>query len=78
MNWMDLDYIGSDSSNESKIIALEIKSKLISYVTDRTKELKEQSSSGLTEFDYCEINGRLDELSKILEIANTIKIEIKK
>ena len=61
MNWQDFETLSH----------LEFKSKLIEHFTERVKQTKlmEQSS----EYEYCEVQGRLKELEELSRFIDTFK-----
>lgn len=61
MNWQDFETLSH----------LELKSKLVEHFTNRVKavNLMEQS----TEYDYCEVQGRMKELEELQNFIETFK-----
>lgn len=61
MNWQDFESLGH----------LEIKGKLVEHITIRTKLIKEMEQS--SEYEYCEIQGRIKELEELTKFIESIK-----
>lgn len=61
MNWQDFETLGH----------LEFKGKLVEYLTNRIKDVKEQEQS--SEYEYCEVQGRLKELEELSRFIDTFK-----
>ena len=61
MNWQDFETLSH----------LEFKSKLIEHFTERVKQTKLMQQS--TEYDYCEIQGRIKELEELQNFIETFK-----
>ena len=61
MNWQDFETLGH----------LEFKGKLVEHLTNRIKEVKEQEQS--SEYEYCEVQGRLKELEELSRFIETFK-----
>jgi len=61
MNWIDFEALGH----------LELKGKLVEYLSIRTKLIKEMEQS--SEFEYCEIQGRTKELTELVLFIDSIK-----
>ena len=61
MNWQDFETLSH----------LEFKSKLIEHFTERVKQTKLMEQS--TEYDYCEIQGRIKELEELQNFIETFK-----
>jgi hypothetical protein len=61
MNWQDFETLSH----------LEFKSKLIEHFTERVKQTKRMEQS--TEYDYCEIQGRIKELEELQNFIETFK-----
>ena len=62
---MDLE-AQDNQSVDSRLTKLEIKSKMIDYYTKRIEELKVERMSNSSEFDYCELIGRIKEVETAL------------
>jgi hypothetical protein len=62
MNWQDYEALGH----------LELKGQLVEFITTRVKEVREMEQS--SEYDYCEIQGRVKELAKFIESIKKIKL----
>ena len=58
MNWQDYESLGH----------LELKGKLVEYLSNRTKIIKEMEQS--SEYEYCEIQGRTKELDELINKDN--------
>jgi hypothetical protein len=65
MNWMDLE-TEDNQSVDSRLTKLEIKSKMIDYYTKRIEELRSERIQDSSEFDYCELIGRIKEVETAL------------
>lgn len=61
MNWQDFETLSH----------LEFKSKLIEHFTERVKQTKIMEQS--TEYDYCEVQGRIKELEELQNFIETFK-----
>lgn len=61
MNWNDFEALGH----------LELKGKLVEYLSIRTKLIKEMEQS--SEYEYCEIQGRTKELTELVLFIDSIK-----
>ena len=61
MNWQDFETLSH----------LEFKSKLIEHFTERVKQTKLMEQS--TEYEYCEIQGRIKELEELQNFIETFK-----
>lgn len=61
MNWQDFETLSH----------LEFKSKLIEHFTERVKQTKLMQQS--TEYDYCEVQGRIKELEELQNFIETFK-----
>ena len=61
MNWQDYESLGH----------LELKGKLVEYLSNRTKIIKEMEQS--SESEYCEIQGRTKELDELINFIENIK-----
>jgi hypothetical protein len=61
MNWQDFETLSH----------LEFKSKLIEHFTERVKQTKLMEQS--TEYDYCEVQGRIKELEELQNFIETFK-----
>ena len=61
MNWKDFETLSH----------LEFKSKLIEHFTERVKQTKLMEQS--TEYEYCEVQGRIKELEELQNFIETFK-----
>jgi len=61
MNWQDFETLSH----------LEFKSKLIEHYTERVKQTKLMEQS--TEYEYCEVQGRIKELEELQNFIETFK-----
>jgi|TARA_R110000868_G_scaffold94952_2_gene261435 predicted nuclease with TOPRIM domain len=61
MNWQDYESLGH----------LELKGKLVEHISSRTKIIKEMEQS--SEYEYCEIQGRIKELEDLITFIDNIK-----
>jgi len=61
MNWQDFETLSH----------LEFKSKLIEHFTERVKQTKLMEQS--TEYEYCEVQGRIKELEELRNFIETFK-----
>lgn len=61
MNWQDFETLGH----------LEFKGKLVEHLTNRIKDVKEQEQR--SEYEYCEVQGRLKELEELSRFIDTFK-----
>jgi hypothetical protein len=61
MNWQDFETLSH----------LEFKSKLIEHFTERVKQTKLMEQS--TEYQYCEVQGRIKELEELQNFIETFK-----
>ena len=61
MNWQDYESLGH----------LELKGKLVEHISNRTKVIKEMEQS--SEYEYCEIQGRIKELDELIHFIENIK-----
>lgn len=61
MNWQDFETLSH----------LEFKSKLIEHFTERVKQTKLMEQS--TEYEYCEVQGRIKELEELQNFIETFK-----
>jgi hypothetical protein len=61
MNWQDYEALGH----------LELKGQLVEFITTRVKEVREMEQS--SEYDYCEIQGRVKELAELTKFIESIK-----
>lgn len=61
MNWQDYESLGH----------LELKGKLVEHISTRTKIIKEMEQS--SEYEYCEIQGRIKELEDLITFIDNIK-----
>jgi hypothetical protein len=61
MNWQDYEALGH----------LELKGQLVEFISIRTKEIKEMEQS--SEYEYCEIQGRIKELEELTKFIESIK-----
>ena len=61
MNWQDYEALSH----------LEFKGKLIEYFTNRVKETKIMEQS--TEYEYCEVQGRIKELEELSKFIDQLK-----
>ncbi len=64
MNWMD-----HESNVSRRLDILEYKSKLAEYLLDRVKTLTQLTK--VDEYEYCEVNGRINELQELLTFLKT-------
>lgn len=61
MNWQDYESLGH----------LELKGKLVEHISNRTKIIKEMEQN--SEYEYCEVQGRLKELTELVNFIENIK-----
>ena len=61
MNWQDYETLGH----------IEFKGKLVEYLKDRTTEVKKPEQN--SEYEYCEIQGRIKELEELTKFIETFK-----
>lgn len=61
MNWQDYESLGH----------LELKGKLVEHISNRTKVIKEMEQN--SEYEYCEVQGRLKELTELINFIENIK-----
>lgn len=62
---MDLE-TEDNQSVDSRLTKLEIKSKMIDYYTKRIEKLRSERIQDSSEFDYCELIGRIKEVETAL------------
>lgn len=61
MNWQDYETLGH----------IEFKGRLVEYLTTRIRQIKELEQS--TEYEYCELQGRIKEIDQLSEFIETFK-----
>lgn len=65
MNWADHETLGF----------LDFKSEMTTYIQKRIAELKKIKLD--SEFDYCEVQGRVSELEELLVFVSKAKVNLK-